>query len=89
MRPAVTVHADGSWTCPTDWPAHADHFWVAWDSDTLCDSMDDLVTGGSYGGDRLDVGLHLVGVYFWSDAVSFRFEVEAGKGRFIPCAGAN
>ena len=53
--------------------------------------MDELVSGNAGGWcEPLEPGTHEVGVYFWSDHVAFRFEVDAeGAGRFVACAGAS
>lgn len=82
----ITVAADGSWSCPTSWPAKASHFWLPYDSDTLADSMDELVKGEAWGG-PLEPGDLKVGVYFWSEGVSFRF--DAAEAKFVQSVGVS
>ncbi|MEY9098852.1 hypothetical protein ABIA24_001761 [Sinorhizobium fredii] len=87
----LTVHDDRTFEIDP-YPADATHF--AHEDAEWCDMYDTvtkLVERGdpqSVVGDQLEPGTHQVRIWFWSDEIPFRFEVEDGKPKFVRCAGA-
>lgn len=86
---SLTVDDDGRWKLDRPVPETATHFWLPFDTETLAESVEDLVKGNDWTGPT-DPGTHTMGAYFWSDEVKFRFEISTdGQPRFVQCAEAN
>ncbi|RKD61529.1 hypothetical protein [Rhizobium sp. WW_1] len=85
---------DGGYDFPEPYPADATHFRLA-DGDDLDmhDSIDELVKAGSpedlARNTPLEPGSYGVDIWYWSDPIPFRFEVEDGKPKFVRCAGVS
>lgn len=82
----VTVREDRTWSASGGWPQKATHFWR---DGGIFNSMEEAVNPEDWHGDPLEPGEHEIGVGFWSDAISFRFDVIDGKPLFTQVAGAN
>lgn len=87
----VTVNTDRTFSVDRPYPEKTTHFWGG--DDQLAHTLAELVNGdpelpGMY--DPLEPGEHEIAVYWWSDSLPFRFDVDSGgNGRFVSCSGAN
>ena len=84
------ITEDGSYALPDPHPADATHFrLVHADELDMHNSIDELVKAGDP--EYLDRSTPLqpdsydVSIWYWSDPISFRFEVEDGKPKFVRC----
>lgn len=87
----LVVNADGSFVADIQTPARATHFYEP-QTGTIAYNLDQLVKGDPECSiyEPLEPGDYEVMTYTWSDAVFFRFDVDAeGKGVFVPCGGPN
>lgn len=88
------IGGDDSFDFDDAYPSDATHFRLV-DADELDmhDSIEELVKAGSpedfNGKVPLEVGPHEVSIWYWSDPIPFRFEVEDGKPNFVRCAGVS
>lgn len=77
----LTVAPDGTWSLDEPFPESAKQFWLPADLDTLCFSIEDLVSGNVAGEDftvdPLDAGEHLIAAYTWGAPAIWLFD-EAG-----------
>lgn len=83
----LTVRPDRSWTCDTEFPDTATHFWLPYDVSTMESSVGALVSGeGDWNpdGEPLEPGEHEVGAYTWGPAVAFKVRaLESGAAEFV------
>lgn len=86
----LTIAADRTFSIDAPVPEGTTHFYD-YESGAIADSLAELVEGDEALGQLpLDAGVVAISTYTWSDAIPFRFEVDAdGAGRFAPSAGAN
>ncbi|QXZ79643.1 hypothetical protein [Rhizobium sp. L51/94] len=90
----LTVGVDGSFSLDRPHPADATHFaHTEASSESMSYSLQELVNSGhpeDVMAERpLDKGENEIEIWFWSEAVPFRFEVEDGAPKFTRCAGVN
>jgi hypothetical protein len=88
------VAEDVSYELSAAFPDDATHFRLV-DADELDmhSSLDELVKAGNpadfSGASPLEPESYDVLVWYWSEPIPFRFEVEDGKPKFVRCAGVS
>jgi hypothetical protein len=88
------VSEDGSYDFDEPYPDDATHFRMEGADDLdMHHSVEELVKAGDPAAMRqatpLEPGSHDVQIWFWSEPIPFRFEVEDDKPKFVRCAGAS
>ena len=89
----LVVEEDGSFEIDP-YPTDATHF-AHQDAEfeQMFNSVDELLEKGdpeSLEEAPIPPGIHQIKIWFWStEDISFRFEVEDGKPKFVRCAGTN
>lgn len=87
----VIVHPDRTWIIDQP-PAEAVTHFYEHSQGVLADSIEEMVNGVPDCGvsDPLEPGEYEISTYTWSEAIPYRFDVDAdGNGRFVQCEGAN
>jgi hypothetical protein len=83
----LTVGKDGQFRTDRTYPDRANCFAIDWEC--MADTLAGLVKGDGWQ-DPVEPGVHALSIYYWSEDIPFRFDLNAsGDGRFVLVAGAN
>lgn len=78
----LNIREDRSWDTDLSFPTYANYFALAWDWETMADSIPELITNS-----ELEPGSHDLIIYWWGDGHAWRFVVEGDTARFAQIEG--